>query len=115
MYGNALGICDVIRMRIVPLEFWLQHIALRTIRWLLLLSFRMEALMQAAPVSRISAEYRELEKSDPLLKENPRRWVLLPIQYPAVFEMYKKLPLLKGIFFCSGCFNRSIAALKGNV
>jgi ribonucleotide reductase beta subunit family protein with ferritin-like domain len=45
---------------------------------------------QAAPVSRISAEYRELEKSDPLLKENPRRWVLLPIQYPAVFEMYKK-------------------------
>jgi len=46
--------------------------------------------MQAAPVSRISAEYRELEKSDPLLKENPRRWVLLPIQYPAVFEMYKK-------------------------
>jgi len=44
----------------------------------------------AAPISRISAEYRELEKSDPLLKENPRRWVLLPIQYPAVFEMYKK-------------------------
>jgi len=43
-----------------------------------------------APVSRVSAEYRELEKSDPLLKENPRRWVLLPIQYPAVFEMYKK-------------------------
>jgi len=50
----------------------------------------MESLMKAAPVSRISAEYRELEKSDPLLKENPRRWVLLPIQYPAVFEMYKK-------------------------
>eukprot|EP00931_Biecheleriopsis_adriatica_P042188 TRINITY_DN2404_c0_g1_i6.p1 TRINITY_DN2404_c0_g1~~TRINITY_DN2404_c0_g1_i6.p1 ORF type:complete len:345 (+),score=89.18 TRINITY_DN2404_c0_g1_i6:87-1121(+) len=43
-----------------------------------------------APISRVSAEYRELEKSDPLLKENPRRWVLLPIQYPAVFEMYKK-------------------------
>eukprot|EP00931_Biecheleriopsis_adriatica_P042184 TRINITY_DN2404_c0_g1_i13.p1 TRINITY_DN2404_c0_g1~~TRINITY_DN2404_c0_g1_i13.p1 ORF type:complete len:348 (+),score=96.87 TRINITY_DN2404_c0_g1_i13:96-1139(+) len=50
----------------------------------------MDALMSAAPVSRISAEFRELEKSDPLLKENPRRWVLLPIQYPAVFEMYKK-------------------------
>jgi len=44
----------------------------------------------AAPVSRISAEFRELEKLDPLLKENPHRWVLLPIQYPAVFEMYKK-------------------------
>jgi len=44
----------------------------------------------AAPVSRVSAEFRELEKEEPLLKENPRRWVLLPIQYPAVFEMYKK-------------------------
>jgi len=43
-----------------------------------------------APVSRISAEYKELEKSDPLLKENPRRWVLFPIQYPAIYEMYKK-------------------------
>merc|ERR1712241_20109 len=32
----------------------------------------------------------ELEKSDPLLKENPNRWVLFPIQYPALFEMYKK-------------------------
>jgi len=50
----------------------------------------MEGLAQAAPVSRISAEYIELEKNDPLLKENPRRWVLLPIQYPAVYEMYKK-------------------------
>jgi len=44
----------------------------------------------AAPISRISAEFIELEKEDPLLKENPQRWVLFPIQYPAVFEMYKK-------------------------
>merc|ERR1712050_129637 len=29
-------------------------------------------------------------KSDPLLKDNPNRWVLFPIQYPALFEMYKK-------------------------
>jgi len=43
-----------------------------------------------APVSEISAKYRELEKEDPLLKENPRRWVLFPIQYPTLFEMYKK-------------------------
>merc|ERR1712099_200017 len=40
--------------------------------------------------SRISEEYRELEKSDPLLVENPRRWVMFPIQYPEVWEMYKK-------------------------
>jgi ribonucleoside-diphosphate reductase subunit M2 len=43
-----------------------------------------------APVSRVSEQYRELEKEDPLLKENPRRWVLFPIQYPAFYEMYKK-------------------------
>eukprot|EP00406_Dinophysis_acuminata_P075353 CAMPEP_0179253740 /NCGR_PEP_ID=MMETSP0797-20121207/22886_1 /TAXON_ID=47934 /ORGANISM="Dinophysis acuminata, Strain DAEP01" /LENGTH=58 /DNA_ID=CAMNT_0020961611 /DNA_START=46 /DNA_END=218 /DNA_ORIENTATION=- len=36
----------------------------------------------AAPLSRISAEYRELEKSEPLLIENPHRWVMFPIQHP---------------------------------
>jgi thiol-disulfide isomerase/thioredoxin len=45
---------------------------------------------QTAPVSRVSDEYRELEKSDPILVENPHRWVMFPIQYPAVWEMYKK-------------------------
>jgi len=44
----------------------------------------------AAPLSRISAEFIELEKSDPLLMENPRRFVMFPIQYPQVWEMYKK-------------------------
>jgi ribonucleoside-diphosphate reductase subunit M2 len=43
-----------------------------------------------APVSRISAEYRQLERNDPLLKENPSRWVMFPIQHPAIWEMYKK-------------------------
>jgi len=43
-----------------------------------------------APVSRISEKFRELEKSDPLLKENPRRFVMFPIQYQEVWEMYKK-------------------------
>jgi len=42
------------------------------------------------PTSRISEEFRELEKSDPLLRENPQRWVLFPIQYPNVYDMYKK-------------------------
>lgn len=41
-------------------------------------------------MSRISAEYKELEKSDPLLMENPRRFVMFPIQYPEFWEMYKK-------------------------
>jgi len=47
-------------------------------------------MASCAPISDISAKYRELEKEDPLLKENPRRWVLFPIQYPTLFEMYKK-------------------------
>jgi ribonucleoside-diphosphate reductase subunit M2 len=43
-----------------------------------------------APLSRISEDYRELEKSDPLLLENPQRWVMFPIKYPESWEMYKK-------------------------
>jgi len=43
-----------------------------------------------APVSEISKKFRELEKSDPLLMDNPNRWVMFPIKYPEVWEMYKK-------------------------
>jgi ribonucleoside-diphosphate reductase subunit M2 len=48
--------------------------------------------MALAPstLSQVSKEISELEKSDPLLMDNPRRWVMFPIQYPAVWEMYKK-------------------------
>jgi len=41
-------------------------------------------------VAQVSAEFRELERQDPLLRENPQRWVMFPIQYPAIWEMYKK-------------------------
>merc|ERR1719213_718969 len=44
----------------------------------------------AAPLSAVTQEFCELEKTDPLLMDNPRRWVMFPIQYPAVWEMYKK-------------------------
>ena len=30
------------------------------------------------------------DQTEPILKDNPRRFVLFPIQYPAVWEMYKK-------------------------
>merc|ERR1719325_295364 len=43
-----------------------------------------------APRSCLSEQYRELEKSDPLLLENSRRWVMFPIQHPEIWEMYKK-------------------------
>jgi ribonucleoside-diphosphate reductase subunit M2 len=45
---------------------------------------------EAPPSSHASKEFIELEKTDPLLMDNPRRWVMFPIQYPAVWEMYKK-------------------------
>merc|ERR1719183_1761076 len=49
------------------------------------------ALMQVkAPEGRVSKQYKALEMEDPLLKENPQRWVMFPIKYPAVWEMYKK-------------------------
>jgi len=38
----------------------------------------------------ISRKYKELEASDPILMDNPHRWVMFPIQYPEVWEMYKK-------------------------
>ncbi|MED6237700.1 hypothetical protein ATANTOWER_032713, partial [Ataeniobius toweri] len=31
-----------------------------------------------------------LEEEEPLLKENPRRFVILPIQYHDIWQMYKK-------------------------
>merc|ERR1712039_567336 len=43
-----------------------------------------------APLSRISTEYKALEEQDPLLRENPQRWVMFPLHYPEVWEMYKK-------------------------
>merc|ERR1719245_2295379 len=42
------------------------------------------------PLSRISEEYKALEENDPLLRDNPQRWVMFPLQYPEVWEMYKK-------------------------
>jgi len=48
------------------------------------------AKAQISHISRVSREIKELEKEDPLLKENPRRFVMFPIHYPEVWEMYKK-------------------------
>merc|ERR1711920_89048 len=47
-------------------------------------------VISRAPVSHVSEHYRELEKSDPLLVENPRRFVMFPIHYPQIWEMGKK-------------------------
>merc|ERR1719207_112404 len=43
-----------------------------------------------APASRISEEFKALEVSEPILRDNPDRWVMFPIKYHEVWEMYKK-------------------------
>ena len=41
-------------------------------------------------MSEVSQLYRQLEKDEDLLRENPDRWVVFPIKYPRIWEMYKK-------------------------
>lgn len=51
-------------------------------------------------------------QKEPLLRENPRRFVIFPIQYPDIWQMYKKaeasfwtveeVDLSKVIFLCKG-------------
>jgi ribonucleotide reductase beta subunit family protein with ferritin-like domain len=36
------------------------------------------------------ARYKALEAEEPLLRPNPRRFVLFPLEYPQIWEMYKK-------------------------
>jgi ribonucleoside-diphosphate reductase subunit M2 len=43
-----------------------------------------------AKMSRISEEFKAFEQEEPLLKANPNRWVMFPIQHPQIWEMYKK-------------------------
>jgi len=43
-----------------------------------------------ASMSRVSAQFKELEKEEVLLKENPQRWVMFPIRFPEIWQMYKK-------------------------
>lgn len=43
-------------------------------------------MFQSKPIKKSSAE----EEVEPLLKENPRRFVIFPIQYHDIWQMYKK-------------------------
>ena len=38
----------------------------------------------------VSAGNEKQDEVEPLLKENPRRFVILPIQYNSIWQMYKK-------------------------
>ncbi len=41
-------------------------------------------------MSEISQLYKQLEKDEDILRENPERFVVFPIKFPRVWEMYKK-------------------------
>ena len=45
---------------------------------------------KVASPRHISAGYRELEKSEPLLYVTVDRWVMFPVQYQAIWKLYKK-------------------------
>ncbi len=38
----------------------------------------------------VIARVRLLDSEEPLLKENPRRFVVFPINYPDIWKFYKK-------------------------
>lgn len=46
---------------------------------------------QGMEVERKTTEVVEFDpQKEPLLRDNPRRFVIFPIQYPDIWEMYKK-------------------------
>ena len=46
----------------------------------------MEVEEEAAAIARV----KQMESEEPLLQENPRRFVLFPITQPDIWQFYKK-------------------------
>ena len=42
------------------------------------------------PFQDESRRLKAMEKEEPLLMDNPKRFVILPIQYPDIWQFYKK-------------------------
>ncbi len=40
--------------------------------------------------AKVVSDLKRTEKDEPLLRDNPNRFVILPIQYPDIWDMYKK-------------------------
>jgi ribonucleotide reductase beta subunit family protein with ferritin-like domain len=41
-------------------------------------------------MSHLSELFKSYEKDEEILRDNPHRWVMFPIQYPKIWEMYKR-------------------------
>ena len=48
--------------------------------------WQMEVEEEAATIARV----KQMESEEPLLQENPRRFVLFPITHPDIWQFYKK-------------------------
>ncbi len=46
--------------------------------------------MEVDEDAAVERRLKELEKQEPLLQDNPRRFVLFPIQNPDIWQFYKK-------------------------
>jgi hypothetical protein len=49
-----------------------------------------EPVAGVVPLSLASLTLSAADKNEPILRDNGQRFVLLPIKYPAVWELYKK-------------------------
>lgn len=61
----------------------------KLILWYLTVIFeylQMEVEDEAAAIARV----KQMESEEPLLQENPRRFVLFPITHPDIWQFYKK-------------------------
>ena len=47
---------------------------------------QMDTEDEAAAIARV----KQLESEEPLLQDNPRRFVLFPISHPDIWQFYKK-------------------------
>nr|XP_061806269.1 ribonucleoside-diphosphate reductase subunit M2-like isoform X3 [Nerophis lumbriciformis] len=47
-------------------------------------------IFSESPVSDVKGQQNERREAEPLLKDNPRRFVIFPIQYHDIWRMYKK-------------------------
>merc|ERR1711977_611670 len=46
--------------------------------------------MTASSPSEVTAQLMKLQEEEPMLIENKHRWVMFPLQYPEIWEMYRK-------------------------
>ena len=56
--------------------------------------------VEDAAEEAMAAYAKKLEEDEPLLQDNPRRFVMFPIKYPDIWQFYKKA---EGRFSC--CFS----------